>query len=35
MTKMTNRAKQAEATKNKIYEWGVNSIIVDGLMQMK
>ncbi len=26
MTKMTNRAKQAEATKNKIYECGVNLI---------
>jgi AcrR family transcriptional regulator len=26
MTKMINRAKQAEATKNRIYECGVNLI---------
>ena len=34
MTKMTNRAKQAEATKNKIYECGVNLIRESGFDQV-
>lgn len=34
MTKMTNRAKQAEATKNKIYECGVNLIREYGFDQV-